>query len=76
MITSNCYCSPALLIYYSFSCLYCQSPNLSVSKLNNHYVLFFLDSKMSCCPPGSWPQLKTDYEAVGKETQLEGKFLL
>ena len=31
---------------------------------------------MSCCPPGSWPQLQTDYEAVGKETQLEGKFLL
>ena len=30
---------------------------------------------MSCCPPGSWPQLQTDYEAVGKETQLEGKFL-
>jgi len=30
------------------------------------------DKKMSCCPPGSWPQLKTDYEAVGKETQLEG----
>ena len=44
------------------------------------YKFFFntfpLEYKMSCCPPGSWPQLKTDYEAVGKETQLEGKFML
>lgn len=27
---------------------------------------------MSCCPPGSYPQLNTDYQCIGKEIELEG----
>ena len=27
---------------------------------------------MSCCPEGSWAELKSDYKCLGEEVELEG----